>query len=114
MKLLMLYLAILQQKKLVDVNLVVNLVVKYKFLLLLVKLKDVKLCWGEAQAFLTQGKKADGPSQHLMLWRAKKMVHMETQWPQRESRQIPETSRNIIRDCQNVCLKAIAIRQYID
>lgn len=52
--------------------------------------------------------------QQHMLRRAEDMVHVETQWPQRENRQVFETEANTIRKCQNVRLEAIAIRQYVN
>lgn len=42
------------------------------------------------------------------------MVHIETQWPERKSRQIPETEANTIRECQNTCPEIIVVRQYVD
>lgn len=49
-----------------------------------------------------------------MLGRAEEMVHMETKWPRRKTRQILETNTNTIRDCQNMCQEAIVIREYVD
>lgn len=42
------------------------------------------------------------------------MVHIKIQWPQKRSRQIPESGINMIRECQNLCPEAIAVRQYVN